>query len=220
VPTDADELEARLTALEARNEALERALAGATERRATRRRAGGRDWDAYAAVIASLVGLLALAVSGYTAYVQRVQLRAEVWPRLSLGNSNILLKLYLSNDGVGTARITATRVTVDGKPMKNWYGVVAAFGHDPDRAGVQFSSIAERVLPPERQIEFANPRPDEPSRAFFRDLVDGKRDFKIAICYCSILDDCWVARYGGTPAPERDLPEGQCPIAEQDRFRN
>ena len=54
--------------------------------------------------------------------------------------------------------------------MKVWNDVVAAFGHDRDRARVYFSSIAERVLPAEREIEFANPRPDEPSLAFFRDL--------------------------------------------------
>jgi hypothetical protein len=38
-----------------------------------------RDWDAFAAVIASFIGFLALAVSAYTAYVQRQQLRAQVW---------------------------------------------------------------------------------------------------------------------------------------------
>ena len=220
LPTEADELETRVAALEKKNEDLERALAEeALSARKRWRRSGGRDWDAYAAVIASFVGLLALAVSGYTAHLQRQQLRAEVWPRLSLGNSNLDPKLLLSNDGLGPARITAVRVTVDGKPMRLWQDVVEAFGYDRKIAGVIFSSIGSRVVPPDRMLlEFAVPRPDEPSRAFFKELLEGEREFRIAVCYCSVLDECTVARYGGTPRHEQTLPDEHCPIAEADRF--
>ena len=47
------------------------------EERATR---GASRYDA---VIATLVGFCALRVSGYTAYVQRQQVRAAVWPWLA-----------------------------------------------------------------------------------------------------------------------------------------
>ena len=36
----------------------------------------------YGAIIATLVGFCALCVSGYTAYMQRQQVRAAVWPIL------------------------------------------------------------------------------------------------------------------------------------------
>ena len=52
------------------------------ETRAALARLGRRDWDGLAAVIAAFVGLLALLVSGYTAYLQRQQVRAQVWPYL------------------------------------------------------------------------------------------------------------------------------------------
>ncbi len=42
----------------------------------------------YDAVIATFVGLCALCVSTYTAYVQRQQVRAAVWPILEFGSSN------------------------------------------------------------------------------------------------------------------------------------
>ena len=42
----------------------------------------------YDAVIATFVGFLALCVSGYTAYVQRQQVRAAVWPILEFDSSN------------------------------------------------------------------------------------------------------------------------------------
>lgn len=51
-------------------------------------------WDAVAAIIAAFVGLLALVVGGYTAYVQHqgVQteikgVRAQVWPYPEIGES-------------------------------------------------------------------------------------------------------------------------------------
>ncbi len=45
-----------------------------------------RDGSGLAAVIAAFVGLLALCVSGYTAYLQRQQVRAQVWPYIEFGS--------------------------------------------------------------------------------------------------------------------------------------
>src|SRR5207248_1124344 len=44
----------------------------------------------YDAVVATFVGFLALCVSGYTAYMQRQQVRAAVWPILVFDKSNPL----------------------------------------------------------------------------------------------------------------------------------
>jgi hypothetical protein len=52
------------------------------EKRETRRA------SRYDAIIATLVGLCALCVSAYTAYVQRQQVRAAVWPILEFDSSN------------------------------------------------------------------------------------------------------------------------------------
>ena len=46
---------------------------------------GQRNWDGVAAIVAALIGFLALLVSGYTAYIQRQQVRAQVWPYLLIG---------------------------------------------------------------------------------------------------------------------------------------
>src|SRR6476660_7913039 len=84
------------------------------EERATR---GASRYDA---VIATLVGLCALCVSGYTAYMQRQQVRAMVYPILEVGSSNGPIKLTLANKGVGPAMIRNVVVRVDGQPVKNW----------------------------------------------------------------------------------------------------
>src|SRR3954462_11493506 len=79
----------------------------------------------YDAVIATLVGLCALCVSGYTAYMQRQQVRAMVWPILEFDTSNDPnIHLGLANKGVGPAMIRHVIVKVDGQPVTTWGGVV------------------------------------------------------------------------------------------------
>src|SRR5438105_12627306 len=76
----------------------------------------------YDAVIATLVGFCALCVSGYTAYVQRQQVRAAVWPILQFDSSNAPdIHFTLANKGVGPAIIREVILKVDGQPVKNWY---------------------------------------------------------------------------------------------------
>src|SRR6202048_5064079 len=75
----------------------------------------------YDAVIAALVGFCALCVSGYTAYMQRRQARAAVWPILEFDTSNGPIQFTVANKGVGPAIIRHVIVRVDDQPVKNWY---------------------------------------------------------------------------------------------------
>src|SRR5260370_5060844 len=82
---------------------------------------GTRGASRYDAVIATLVGLCALCVSGYSAYVQRQQVRAAVWPILEFDSSNAPdIHFTLANKGVGPAIIGHVIVKVDGQPVINW----------------------------------------------------------------------------------------------------
>src|SRR5436305_13070758 len=75
----------------------------------------------YETGIATLVGLCALCVSAYTAYVQRQQVRAAVWPILEFDSSNAPdIHFTLANKGVGPAIIRNVIVRVDGQPVRNW----------------------------------------------------------------------------------------------------
>src|SRR5438132_5472808 len=75
----------------------------------------------YDAVIATFVGFLALCVSGYTAYVQRQQVRAAVWPILEFDSSNAPdIHFTLANKGVGPAIIRHVTLKMDGQPVRNW----------------------------------------------------------------------------------------------------
>src|SRR5262245_5394597 len=98
------DVEARITHLEQRDQRLTQLLEVLAQRPAAPAKTG-RDWDAYAAVIASFIGILALSVSAYTAYVQRRQLRAQVWPHLELKYSTVALTFSATNAGTGPARV-------------------------------------------------------------------------------------------------------------------
>src|SRR5947207_14949626 len=74
----------------------------------------------YDAVIATFVGFLALCVSAYTAYVQRQQVRAAVWPILEFDSSNAPdIHFTLANKGVGPAIIRHVVMEVDGRDRKS-----------------------------------------------------------------------------------------------------
>ena len=92
---------------------------------ARRRRATGMR---SAAIVAALVGLLALVVSGYTAYIQRQQVRAQVWPWLVAGNNDLEHSLEVLNKGAGPAIVRSVQVFVDGKPQPTWDAVLDALG--------------------------------------------------------------------------------------------
>jgi hypothetical protein len=146
-----------------------------------------RDWNAAAAVIASFIGLLALLVSGYTASLQRQQVRAQVWPYLETGISPSQRVATLVNKGIGPASIRSVQVYVDGSVRSSWPQVFDALGLSRLRMtptstinGVVVSA-SERV----QQVGFAEAADFE---AFYREYprIDQR------ICYCSALDECWV----------------------------
>src|SRR5438045_2961842 len=78
----------------------------------------------YDAVIATFVGVCALCVSGYTAYMQRQQVRAAVWPILEFDSGNGPIQFTLANKGVGPAIIKHVIVKVDDQAVKKWAEVL------------------------------------------------------------------------------------------------
>jgi hypothetical protein len=192
------------------NGAMSEATSGASPRR------HHRDWDAYAAVIASLVGLLALSVSGYTAYLQRQQVRAQVWPRLELSRAN-RQTLIVTNSGVGPARVKSMQVLLDGRPQRTWADLLRALGHEPAYGG---STISGRVLAAGQSLDVYSTDGSEAGRGLFADVFY-KHESRIIfnICYCSVLDDCWLAQAGGAISnDELEVQVDECKLPKEQRF--
>lgn len=144
-------------------------------------------YDAVAAVIASLVGMLALAVAGYTAYIQRQQVRAQVWPYLMWANSDNGMDYLWINKGVGPAIIKSAVVLVDGKPQRDWPTVMHSLQVDPHGYGQ--STFNHNVISAGETLEWVKFQDHDHFKAF-RDAARKHLNFKV--CYCSTLGDCWV----------------------------
>lgn len=174
----------------------------------------GRRWDGVAAVIATFIGLLALAVSGYTAYLQRRQLRAQVWPHLDIGFSSVERRFFVLNQGTGPARVTAMRVTCGGKVIRTWDEARRLAGFADGEALLR-SSFSRAVLAADKDFTLIKAGEDEAGRARFAELLPGHpHKLDITLCYCSVLDECWVASFTGSVG-ERD----ECPIQDAEQFK-
>jgi len=145
-----------------------------------------RTWDA-SALIAALIGLLALCVSAYTANVQRQQAKAQVWTRLFFANSDTDRTLMVMNKGVGPARIESIRMYVDGKPQPDWKHVFAALGLPANDKREQ-STVNGIVVAANERVNFISFK-DPADWAAFR-AVSSRADLRA--CYCSVLDECVV----------------------------
>lgn len=173
-------------------------------------------WDAVAAIIASLVGLLALIVAGYTAYIQRYtahlqmeQVQAQVWPYLIGTDSNVSNNWTWTNKGVGPAVVKSVEAVVDGKPVPDWKAMERGMGIPPITAIMTFMdgnvvSAGETV----DWIKFMN-------KTDYNSFMDGfaRSKVDITVCYCSTLGECWTTRFKMT---ERHAV-GECPALPESR---
>jgi hypothetical protein len=166
-----------------------------------------------AALIAALIGLLALFISGYTAMLQRQQVRAAVWPYPQPGISPSQRELTLTNKGVGPAMIRGVQVYVDGQPQRDWTSVFTALGLQ-DLANTPYSTINGVVLAAGdevRQLAFHD------ADAFTRFYAQYPR-MQLRLCYCSALDECWDydERTADRGRDRRRVAE--CPAPRADAF--
>jgi hypothetical protein len=205
----------RIARLEDQAERMTRALELLAQRAAAPR----RDWDAVAALVATFIGALALAISGYTAHVQRQQLRAQVWPRMAIASSDPGREIFVDNNGTGPGRVIAARVTIDGATVSRWSDARTAVGYTTE--GVVRSTIHNAVLPPGKRLELVKSTDDDASRTKFLELLPGsEHGVTIMLCYCSVLDDCWIAYYGRyTRLDGFAIAPDECPIEDDERFK-
>lgn len=205
----------RIARLEDQAERMTRALELIAQRAAAPR----RDWDAVAALVATFIGAIALAVSGYTAYVQRQQLRAQVWPQLRIDESDGLRHFQIINNGTGPARIIAARVAMGGVAVPSWWRVRKAAGYADERTAL--STFHNAVLPPGKEFEILKSADDDASRTKFLELLPGgKHEVSIMVCYCSVLGDCWIADMTSEKLDGRAIEADECPIDPDERFEN
>ncbi len=162
-------------------------------------REDGAHISRYETIIATLVGVSALFVSGYTAYVQRQQVRAAVWPILQYDSSNApYIKLNLDNKGVGPAIIRHVVVKVDGHPVRNWSEAMQML-LGPGKHNFAQSTISGHIVSANESMEVFVPHDEEgslitveKSGALGAQLNKDRYRISVEICYCSTLGECWT----------------------------
>jgi hypothetical protein len=178
----------------------------------------------YDAVIATLVGFCALCVSGYTAYMQRQQVRGAVWPILQFDSSNGPIRFTLANKGVGPAIIKHVIVKVDDQPVKNWVEVLDKLlgpGYHPGESsdmGSHVFSAGESINVFTPHDDARNPIPFDKSNPLWAKLNAGRSRVTVEICYCSTLGECWTVRGGGT-TPNTTTATRRCPDSSAITFQ-
>ena len=170
----------------------------------------------YETVIATFIALLAVSVAGYTAYMQRQQVRAAVWPILEFDSSNGPdIHFTIANKGVGPAIIRHVIVRVDDQPVKNWHEVLDKLV-GPGEHHFSESDITGHVFAPNESMDVFTPRdPDmntltDRSNPLWIELNKDRGRVSVEICYSSTLGECWTLRANGlkpgTTTQTRDCP--------------
>jgi hypothetical protein len=177
----------------------------------------------YEAVIATLVGLLALCVSGYTAYMQRQQVRAAVWPLLQFNSSNAPdIHFTLANKGVGPAIIRHVVVKVDDKPVRNWHDALDILLGPGEHHGSESDMIGSVLSAGESMIVIApfdsagKPFTDR-SNPEWEKMNKGREHVTVQICYCSALGECWTLHASGGSGRSSTVAGG-CPTSSAVSF--
>jgi hypothetical protein len=190
------------------------------------------NWDAIAAIVAALVGLLAIVVSAYTAWNTHQQTRAQVWPHISIAAIGLLPAgmvkngaspddggaLVARNDGVGPAIVRRVEVLVNGKPEPNWSHVLKALGYRPGQTKAAQSALNGEVFSPGQKIYLLSVAGNKNWLPFKRKLF---QEVIIRTCYCSTLGDCWINTWNHSEPLKRNQSVGSCAkIPKADEFRD
>jgi hypothetical protein len=178
----------------------------------------------YETFIATFIALLAVSVAGYTAYMQRQQVRAAVWPILEFDSGNGPIRFTLANKGVGPAIIKHVILKVDNQPVKNWAEVLEKIlgpgyhpGEESDMSGRVFGAgESMNVFIPHDEAQ--QPIAFDKSNPLWAKLDAGRGHVTVEICYCSTLGECWTLRAGGM-SPGTTTQTRHCPTSSDITFQ-
>jgi hypothetical protein len=165
-------------------------------------------------------------VSGYTAHVQRQQVRAAVWPILEFDTSNAPdIHFTLANKGVGPAIIRHVIVRVDGQPVRNWkealgriLGPGEHLGSESDMSGHVFAAGESTTVFTPHDPE-NNPVNFDKSNPLWVKMNKERERVTVEICYSSTLGECWTLRAGGPTSASTTGETRRCPSSSATSFQ-
>jgi hypothetical protein len=173
------------------------------------------EWDRITALMAVLIGACALAVSLYTAYLQNAQVRAQTWPHIQLWQSNVDRSFSISNRGVGPARIADVRLRIDGLEVTGFDQAIKKLQAKPEPVSSLQSYFARRVLTPNEDVKMIQFETD----AHFNIFMNNRDRIRFEICYCSVLNECYLLNENAKTEAQYITSTPRCPLDKPGQFR-
>ena len=184
------------------------------EPRTTRKTFGAHVRENIVSVVAIFVSVISLGVAVSSNRTQERLLAASAWPALEFGTGNRSdsgtdeITFVLGNNGVGPARLRGVRVFYRGDfaaDSRRLMQRCCAAGDSPIIAVT--SGTRGRVLKAGDRIVLMTLPTDNNSGELWQRLDRARSDVTVQVCYCSVLDDCWI--FDSTrmdPEPVRSCP--------------
>lgn len=165
------------------------------------------------AVTALIVALGTLVITRQQTEVMDRQLAASIWPAIQYSTSNLqdgdeVITLAIENTGVGPARIRRFSILHEGREVTDLNAFVRDCC-DPQNTGFgTITSFVEgRILPAGEEVPFFVLPVDGTDRQIFEAFDRVRNELDVSVCYCSVLEDCWIATTPGNEPRDVDSCE-------------
>lgn len=167
----------------------------------------GHRWlDILLGVCAMVVSVVSLFVALHHGETMEKMVEASTWPYVDFSRSQAdadahpRADLVVTNSGVGPARLETLEIFHKGRPIASQEALIQAVVGRTDQVTIVKSVATDRVLPAGGKIAFLSAVPD--GSPGFSTLRSGLRDISARVCFCSVLDACWL-RDSRQPKPEK-----------------
>jgi len=190
-----------------------------------------RGVDVFIAVAALFVSAVSLWIGVRTEYANEELVAGSTWPflQVQISNSdldgNLDLKFDVVNTGVGPAKVESFEVFWRGKPYRSsnellirccGFKIIKATSpeakhHTPLIAG----GVQGIVLRPGETEEFIHYRLNADNLAIWSALNKEREQMSYRICYCSVIEQCWLATLRSElymPGQLHPLQVKTCPV--------
>jgi len=148
----------------------------------------------WGSALAILISTLALVVAIYEANLLKEQQRSMVWPyvNISMQYNAEGFRVQAENDGIGPALIHSIEIRHEGRALTSWFDVLDHLqpGHSIGYDILQSNALSGTVL----KAGEVKTLMGLPWRADTRPLAEQINQLDYCICYCSVLDECWMRR--------------------------
>ncbi len=183
------------------------------------RKSGMHTLDIFVGACALLISAVSLFMAYRSNQLQDRMLEASIWPYLYWDSSNVdeqrnvdEVLLGFRNVGVGPARIESLQLSYKGQLLADSKELVAACCKAESAPlktwHSRTSDVNPAVIPAHDEIRFFGFDKNEQNVALWDKLNQERSNLVARVCYCSVLDDCWLLD------SSRSIPDKvrQCPV--------